>query len=61
MEMLEKLANPMNTKKSFEMKLVTDDEDDEVFIVHEEGEDDQDNFFVDAGCSPEFANDFKPS
>jgi hypothetical protein len=37
--MLDKLANPTNTKKSFEMKLITDDEDDEVFIVHEEGDD----------------------
>jgi hypothetical protein len=34
------------TKKSFEMKLFTEDDDDEVFIVHEE--DDQDNLFVDA-------------
>ena len=49
--MLEKLANPMNIKRSFEMKLVTDDEDDEVFIVHDE--DDQDDLFLDAHFAPE--------
>ena len=27
-----------NVKKSFEIKYETDDDDDEIFIVHEEGE-----------------------
>jgi len=29
-----------NVKKSFEIKYETDDDDDEIFIVHEEGEND---------------------
>ena len=49
--LLERLADPSQTKKSFEMKLLTDDPDDEVFIVHEEGEeendDDQNLYFMD--------------
>ena len=34
-----KLANPVNVKKSFEMKYENDD-DDEIYIVHDEYEDD---------------------
>lgn len=37
-EMIEKLENPINVKKSFETKVENDD-DDEIFIVHEEEED----------------------
>lgn len=60
LEMLEKLANKQDTKKSFEMKLVTDDENDEIFIVHEE-DDDQDEFFVNCNESPKFDEDYKPA
>jgi len=41
-DLLAKLHNPNNVKKSFEMKMQTDDEDDEVFIVHEEEEGEKD-------------------
>ena len=37
-DLLAKLHNPNNVKKSFEMKMQTDDEDDEVFIVQDEEE-----------------------
>ena len=37
-DLLAKLFNPNNVKKSFEMKMQTDDEDDEVFIVQDEEE-----------------------
>lgn len=46
--LVEKLLDENQTKKSFEMKVENDD-DDEIFIVHEEegDEDKQENLFVD--------------
>ena len=50
-QIIEKIENPKNVKKSFELRYQNDD-DDEIFIVHdgeEEGEqekDDQDNLFL---------------
>ena len=45
--LVDKLLDEKQTKKSFEMKVENDD-DDEIFIVHEEGEEDhQENLFVD--------------
>ena len=37
--------NPLKTKKSFEVKVQNDD-DDEIFIVHDAEEEDQDSLFV---------------
>lgn len=50
-QIIEKIENPKNVKKSFELRYQNDD-DDEIFIVHdgeEEGEqekNDQDNLFL---------------
>ena len=49
-EIMQKFEDPTNVKKSFEVKVENDD-DDEIFIVHEEGDDmpqDQDSLFVSA-------------
>ena len=35
---MQKFNDPTNVKKSFEVKVENDD-DDEIFIVHEEGDD----------------------
>lgn len=42
-EIMDKFDDPKKVKKSFEIKYQNDD-DDEIFIVHEE--DDQDSLFV---------------
>ena len=44
-EFMDTFESKLNIKKSFELKLVNDDDDD-IFIVHEEPEFDQDNEFV---------------
>lgn len=44
-EMIRKLENPKDVKKSFETKIENDD-DDEIFIVHEEEDDNQDSLFA---------------
>ena len=46
-EMVKKLENPKDVKKSFETKIENED-DDEIFIVHEEGDgdDNQDSLFA---------------
>lgn len=43
--MMENLENPKNVKKSFETKVENDD-DDEIFIVHEEEDENQDSLFA---------------
>lgn len=43
-EMMQKLDSP-NVKKSFETKVENDD-DDEIFIVHEEEDENQDSLFA---------------
>lgn len=44
-QMMENLENPANVKKSFETKVENDD-DDEIFIVHEEEDENQDSLFA---------------
>lgn len=55
--MLDKFNDPKNVKKSFEVKIENDD-DDEIFIVHDEGDEndvqqDQDNLFISASSNVE--------
>ena len=42
---MEKFENPEKVKKSFEIKYQNDD-DDEIFIVHDEEDEDQDSLFI---------------
>ena len=60
---MEKFNDPKNVKKSFEIKVENDD-DDEIFIVHdmddEEGQE-QDNLFVTAPSNVEVTTKAKVS
>lgn len=52
---MEKFNDPKNVKKSFEIKVENDD-DDEIFIVHDADDEDaqeQDNLFVSAPSNVE--------
>merc|ERR1711935_570279 len=54
-DLVKKLLDENQTKKSFEMKIENDD-DDEIFIVHEEGDENQNDLFVDGAGFQDFGD-----